>query len=163
MALVAVNALLKTLKGRERILVALALCDYLTAAQLTRLLYAASSYSYVRKELNALVANEYVVALSGRLASLPTLYTLTGKGYSAVAAVGSGDTKRVRPTEERDKAQNVFFVKHTIAVSDVVIGALLLSQSHPDIVLTRLYRTLPQTETVCGDYPAWGKDAGDLH
>jgi hypothetical protein len=93
----------------------------------------------VRKELNALVANKFVVALSGRLATLPTLYTLTGKGGSVVAAFGMGDTNRVRKTEERDKAQNMFFVKHTVAVSDVLIAALLLSHTQPGIVLTRLY------------------------
>jgi hypothetical protein len=135
----AIQSVMATHKGRERILIALALCDYLTAGQITRLLYAASSYSFVRKELNALVAKLDVVALPGRNAALPTLYTLTGKGHSTVAAVGLGETKRVRPTEERDKAQNVLFVKHTIAVSDVLVSALLLAQHHPDIVLTRLY------------------------
>ena len=44
--------LLTLLKGKERILVALALFVYLTAAQITKLLYAPSSYSHVRKEVN---------------------------------------------------------------------------------------------------------------
>jgi hypothetical protein len=139
MILGAGHALLKTLKGRERILVALALCDYLTASQITRLLYAPASYSFVQKELKTLIAHEYVVALPGRHAAVPTLYTLTGTGERAVAAVGMGEPKRVRPAEERNKAENLFFVKHTAAVSDVIIAALLLSRSHPDIVLTRLY------------------------
>jgi hypothetical protein len=139
MVLSTVLPLLTTLKGRERILLALALFDYLTAAQLTRLLYAVSSYSFVLKELAKLVASKDVVALPGRHAALPTLYTLTGKGESTVAAFGVGEPKRVRPSEERNKAENLFFVKHTAAVSDVLIAALLLSRSHPDIVLTRLY------------------------
>jgi hypothetical protein len=44
------------LKGSEKTLVALGEFDYLTASQLTRLLYAPSSHAYVRKLLNALVA-----------------------------------------------------------------------------------------------------------
>lgn len=43
----ALMPLLTLLKGKERILVALALFVYLTAAQITKLLYAPSSYSHV--------------------------------------------------------------------------------------------------------------------
>jgi hypothetical protein len=135
----ALMPLLTLLKGKERILVALALFVYLTAAQITKLLYAPSSYSHVRKEVNELVAEDTVLAVSGRYANLPTLYTLSSKGQSAVAAIGAEDKKRVRPSEERDKAANVLFVKHTIAVSDVLVAALLLSRRHPDITLSRLY------------------------
>jgi hypothetical protein len=47
--------------------------------------------------------------------------------------------KRIRPAEERKKAHNLMFLQHTLAVSDVLISARLLSQAHPDIVLTRMY------------------------
>ena len=37
------------------------------------------------------------------------------------------------------KGHNAFFLAHTIAVTDVLIAARLLSRTVPDIVLTRLY------------------------
>jgi hypothetical protein len=45
----------------------------------------------------------------------------------------------VRALEEQQKAANLFFLQHTIAVTDVLIGARLLSDTHPEIVLTRLF------------------------
>jgi hypothetical protein len=112
---------------------------YLTAEQLTRLLYAPSSLSFVRKKLQFLVARGLVLALPGRVITLPHVYTPTSKGYTYLAELGVQDTKRVRPVDEREKARNLLFLQHTLAVNDVLIAARLLSQTHPNIVLTRLY------------------------
>jgi hypothetical protein len=129
---------LHPLKGSEKTLVALAEFDYLTASQLTRLLYAPSSHAHVRKQLNALVAAGFVIPLVGRFVTMPRLYTLTGTGYSYAAALSVTQEHRVRPAEEQEKAHNLYFIQHTIAVTDVLIAARLLSRTVPAIRLTRL-------------------------
>jgi hypothetical protein len=126
-------------KGVEKILTALAVFEYLTAAQITRLLYAPSSLSYVRKLLRRLVAADFVLPLAGKAVNLPLLYTLSGVGRTYAGALGTAPRKRFRPSEEQDKGQNPYFMKHTIAVTDVLIAARLLSQTHPGITLTHLY------------------------
>jgi hypothetical protein len=130
---------LNTLKGAEKILLALAAFDYLTAEQVTRLCYSPGSLSHVRKQLKLLAADNLLVSLAGRSVILPSVYTLSAKGSKAAALLGMQQDRRVRPAEEREKAQNLFFLKHTIAVTDVLIGARLLAQTYPSITLTRMY------------------------
>jgi hypothetical protein len=129
----------ETLKGAEKILVALSELGYLTVSQLTTLLYAPSSQSYVQKQLTSLTAAGYVMPLTHRFVTQPRVYTLTGKGQSALTSLGVRQQIRIRPTEEKAKARNFLFVQHTIAVTDVLIAAQLLSQTVPDIQLTRMY------------------------
>jgi hypothetical protein len=74
----------QTLKGAEKILLALAEFDYLTASQITRLLYAPSSHAYVRKQLHSLASQSLICVLPGRFITLPRVYTLTAKGYTAI-------------------------------------------------------------------------------
>jgi Replication-relaxation len=100
--------------------------------------YQPKSLGFVRQKLNSLVAAGFVLALPGRFVTEPRIYTLTAKGYTAASALGVQLAKRVRPSEERDKARNRFFIEHTLAVSDVLIAAWQLSQTHPGIVLSRM-------------------------
>jgi hypothetical protein len=130
---------------REQSLLSLAEFDHLTSRQLAKLLYAASSPTwethlrYVQRTLHELVATGFVVALPGRVVTMPNVYTLSGKGYSAAGALGLPKRRRVRPSEKVAKAHNLFFREHTMAVTEVLIAAYLLSQTHPGIQLTRLY------------------------
>jgi hypothetical protein len=125
-------------KGAERIITALAEFDYLTAEQITRLLYAPSSLSHVRKQLRVLVAGGFVLMLGGKAVNLHVLYTLSGVGRTYAAALGTSPRKRVRKGEEQEKGQNPYFLKHTVAVTDVLIGARLLADSLPGIELSRM-------------------------
>jgi hypothetical protein len=100
----------ETFKGADKILISLAEFQYLTARQITRLLYAPSSLVYVQKQLKALTDTSFVVALPRRFVNMPAVYTLTWKGYTYTTALGMPQGKRVRPTEERKKARNVFFI-----------------------------------------------------
>src|SRR5687768_15889934 len=104
----------QTLKGTDKILIALAEFHYLTARQLTKLFYALSSLVYVQKQLKSLTDSGFVVALPRRFVNMPNVYTLTGKGYAYIAALGMPQRKRVRSSEEREKARNVFFIQHTL-------------------------------------------------
>jgi hypothetical protein len=118
-------------KAWKKIIVALALFDYLTASQVTRLLYAPSSLKHVQEQMKSLVDTALVTALGGR--------TVSSKGRQYAAGLGAATGKRFRPSEEQEKGHNPYFLKHTMAVTDVLIGARLLSQTVPGIVLNRMY------------------------
>jgi hypothetical protein len=124
----------------EKILSALLEFDYLTAQQLTTLLYKAGSLTYVRTKLRSLVASKLVFALAGKSTGLPHVFTPTGKARAyASNVIGDPTRLRFRPSEEREKADNLFFIKHTLAIRDVLIAARLLAQTTPGIVLNRIY------------------------
>jgi hypothetical protein len=130
---------LQTLKGSEKFLAFLALFGYLTAEQLRKVAgYQPKSLGFVRQKLNSLVTAGFVLALPGRFVTQPRVYTLTAKGYTSASALGVQLAKRVRPSEERDKARNRYFMEHTLAVSDVLIAGWQLSHTHPGIVLSRM-------------------------
>jgi hypothetical protein len=128
----------KIRKAWEKIIVALALFDYLTAYQLARLLYSPASISRVRKELKSLTVASLALSLGGRAVNLPLVYTLSSKGRQCAASLGVSASRRLRPSEEKDKGYNPYFLKHTIAVTDVLIAARILSQTVPHIELTRI-------------------------
>jgi hypothetical protein len=104
-----------TLKGAEKILVAISEFDYLTAEQVTRLLYKETSRAFVRKKLRALVTQGYVLTLGGRAVNLPLIYTFTSRGRTYAGTLGEQSRKRFRPSEEKEKSENFFFMKHTLA------------------------------------------------
>ena len=127
-------------KAWERIISALAEFDYLTPAQIARLLYVPSSRNHVYEHMKALIATGFVLTLGGRAVNLPLVYALSGTGRQYAAFLGvPPKTTRIRPSEEADKGRNPYFLKHTIAVIDVLIAAHLLSERVPAIRLTRMY------------------------
>jgi hypothetical protein len=124
----------------QKILIALSLVDYATRDQLARLLDMERSRTYLREILSSQTAAELVFCLTPSTKSQPHVYTLTRKGREyAHRLLGTPTDKRFRPSEERDKARNEFFLKHTLAVTDVLIAAQLLSQTTPGITLNRIY------------------------
>jgi hypothetical protein len=126
-------------KAWERIISALAEFDYLTPAQIARLLYVPSSRNHVYEKMRPLVDRRLVLTAGGRNVNLPLLYTLSGTGRQYASLLGAPPKTRFRPSEEADKGRNPYFLKHTIAVTDVLISAKLLSQTMPAIHLTRMY------------------------
>jgi hypothetical protein len=127
-------------KGVTDILLVLALFDYLTAEQVTRLCFSAGSLTYVKAQLKALVDQGFAMAIGGRGTGLPLIYALRDKGRSLASTLSGQQPRRFRPAEAREKQANLYFMQHTLAVNDVLISARLLSQTRPDILLTRLYR-----------------------
>jgi hypothetical protein len=125
--------------GARNMLRSLAAFDYLTAEQATRLCYAKGSRTYGQAAMKALVDNELALAIGGRGIQAPLIYTLTGKGRHYASMLGAAKGRRVRPSEEMGKGHNPYFLKHTIAVTDVLIAARLLSDTVPAIRLPRLY------------------------
>jgi hypothetical protein len=129
----------KIRKAWEKIIIALAMFDYLTPAQITRLLYVPSSRNHVYEHMRSLINAEFVLTLGGRAVNLPLIYALSGTGRQYASLLGAPTGKRFRPSEEQDKGHNPYFLKHMIAVTDVLITAQLLSETVPGIVLTRMY------------------------
>jgi Replication-relaxation len=124
----------------EKILFALADFEYLTADQLTRLLYSAGSLTYVKAKLKGLIADDFILAVGGRRLNLPRVYTLTAKGRQFTTVLGKQPQLRFRPGEIHQKAYNLFFMRHTLAVIDVLISARLLTQTVPGIVLNNMFQ-----------------------
>jgi hypothetical protein len=122
-----------------KILQSLGEFSYLTIDQIIALHYQEASRSYVRKEVNALLTAGLAMALPRPTVTYPRLFTLTGDGQRFVSRFGCVPTKRVRRSDEQDKGHNSYFVQHTIAITDVLIRAKLLSQAIPGIALHRLY------------------------
>jgi hypothetical protein len=126
-------------QGAQKILIALAIFGYLTAEQVTRLCYAAGSRTLVNALLKSLVDAQLVLSIGGRAVNLPLIYTLSGTGRQYASLLGAAKGKRFRQAEETEKGHNPYFLKHTIAVTDVLIAARLLSDTVPAIRLPRLY------------------------
>jgi hypothetical protein len=93
----------------------------------------------VQEQLKLLAEAGLALAVGGRAVNLPRIYTLSRIGRQAAALLGVPPSKRFRPSEEADKGHNPYFLKHTMAVTDVLISARLLSQQMPGIVLNRMY------------------------
>ncbi len=89
--------------------------------------------------MKLLVAEGYVLTLGGRAVNLPRIYTLSSTGRYYASLLGAARGKRFRPSEEQDKGHNPYFLKHTIAVTDVLIAVRLLADSVPAIHLSRMY------------------------
>lgn len=124
----------------HHLLVELAACDYLTPSQAARLLEKERSLTYIREQLRSLSTAKLVLSLEGGSVTMPRVYTLTRKGREYASLLCSTPTdKRFRPSEERDKARNEYFITHTLAVTDVLIAARLLEKTTPGITLKRMF------------------------
>jgi hypothetical protein len=131
---------LHTAKGQHAILTALFEFEYLTATQVTRLCYASGSLTYGKAKLKALVDTGLALTVGGRGTNLPLIYTLSGKGRSLASSLVGQQAKRFRQKEAREKQLNLYFMQHLLAVNDVLIAAQRLSESHPAITVTNMYR-----------------------
>jgi hypothetical protein len=126
--------------GADKVLRDLVELEYFTITQVVKVGgFKATSLPYLRRTLRELIAVRFAATLPRQLKTQPLVYTPTTKGYRYAAALGMTPTKRVRPVDERDKARNTLYIQHTLAVSDVLIAAKLLSHAHPQVSLTRLY------------------------
>jgi hypothetical protein len=128
--------------------------DYLTAEQIARLHDAKGSLTYVKAQLKALVAANLALSVGGRGTNLPLIYTLRGKGRYLASALSEQQRKRFRPKEAREKQANTYFMRHLLAVNDVLISARLLSDTHPEILLTRMYREPELRRSIYVDVPS---------
>lgn len=101
---------------------------YLTAAQLTRLLYAPTSHTYTQARLKRLADAGYLQRIflprPTRTGSAPVVYTLARKGLGLLAEWGSPLDRRYRPAEVRETSY--LYLAHTLALNDILIALALL-------------------------------------
>ncbi|MFD9978177.1 replication-relaxation family protein [Streptomyces sp. NPDC059017] len=114
----------------EAILRAVNRLQYLTAAQLGRLLYphARDENRYVQRRLRRLAENDYLLRLrelpTPRIGSAPHIFTLADQGRQHLSSRGVALTSSYyRPSEERQKARDNPFIEHTLAAVDVLVAA----------------------------------------
>ncbi|MFD9030111.1 replication-relaxation family protein [Streptomyces sp. NPDC059567] len=122
----------------DEILRAINRFQYMTAAQVGRLLYpqARDENRYVQRRLRRLVEAGYLLRLrelpTPRVGSAPHVFTLADKGRRFVS--GRGDalaSTYYRPSEERAKAEDNPFMEHTLAAVDVLVAAERLCRKFP--------------------------------
>jgi hypothetical protein len=135
-------------KAQRDILQALSVFPYFTSEQLSR--YLELNLRYIQDNLKTLTDAKFILPLTPtkqlRVGSLPYVYTLAAKGRKYVASEGLEDAletrtdtngeeykTRFRPSEERKKT---FTLLHSIAVSEVLLKAKLLTREEPSIALT---------------------------
>lgn len=122
------------------ILTALGRYYYLTASQVTRLLYARSSQTYAQARLKRLADHGYLQRIflprPSRTGSAPLVYTLARKGLSVLAAWGRDVDRRYRPVEVRETSY--LYLAHTLALNDVLIALELLCRHDRRVQLAGL-------------------------
>ncbi|MFH0521835.1 replication-relaxation family protein [Streptomyces sp. M41] len=104
--------------------------QYMTAAQVSRLLYpdARDENRYVQRRLRRLAEAGYLLRLrelpSPRVGSAPHVFTLADRGRQYLSGRGVGLANMYyRPSEERRKAQDNPFIEHALAAVDVLVAA----------------------------------------
>lgn len=118
------------------ILIALARFHYLTADQITRLLYPKlqDENRYSQRRLKRLADANYALRLRAlptpRYGQAPHVFTLGQKGRSHVKALGLPIAQYFRPSEEAKAVENSPFMYHTLAAIDVLISASCLGRDH---------------------------------
>ncbi|WP_079054014.1 replication-relaxation family protein [Streptomyces graminilatus] len=148
------SAALRIGEADHEILAAVNRLQYMTAAQIGRLLYpdARDENRYVQRRLRKLAEAGYLLRLrelpSPRVGSAPHVFTLADKGRQYLSGQGVQLlTTYYRPSEERRKAQDNPFMEHTLAAVDVLVAAERLCQdflvSMPRLLTERQLKRRP--------------------
>jgi hypothetical protein len=144
------------------VLLALNRFHYLTAAQLSRLLYPnlSDENRYAQRRLKQLSDNDYALQLRAlpkpQYGQAPLVYTLARKGRTYVQGLGCAVEPYFRPSEEKRTTKNSPFMAHRLATIDVMIAAQRLCQdvkglSCPRMLSEReLKRTALHVDVVTG-------------
>src|SRR2546429_9874525 len=109
-----------------------------TAEQLTRLNYKMGMLTTVKSRLKDLSDNRYVLPLSHPSIRLPYMYALDRKGLNYLHSLGVDVREYFRPSQEEDSAKNFLFREHMLAISDILIHALLFEKSEVSYRITSM-------------------------
>ena len=102
-----------------------------TAQQLCRLNYKMGMLTTVKARLKDLTEAGFVLPLFHPLIKLPYVYCLSRKGLQYLDGLGIDVRDYFRPSEEKETERNFLFREHMLAISDVLIHALLFERSEP--------------------------------
>ncbi|WP_448620072.1 replication-relaxation family protein [Geodermatophilus sp. URMC 65] len=118
---------------------------YLTAAQANRLIWPNNTrdkHRYAQRRLLCLSREEYLAALDGMPrpaeGSSPRVHALGWRGRKVLAAQGVAVPSYYRPSEVMQASRNFLYMRHTLAVIDVLISAERLMDEVWDVQLTQL-------------------------
>jgi Replication-relaxation len=109
-----------------------------TAEQLCRLNYKMGMLTTVKARLKDLTEAGYILPLFHPLIKLPYVYCLNRKGLQYLEELGIDVRDYFRPSEEKETERNFLFREHMLAISDVLIHALLFEKSEPAYRLEKL-------------------------
>lgn len=129
---------MKVNRPKHLILQAIGKFQYLSAYQLTRLLFSPTSQTYTWQHVSELKRAGYVTQLelpSLRFGRPRAFYCLTSKGYRYLDDPSLPDPPRFRSVNE--PYRNALFLKHTEACNDLVILAHNLPKADDRLQLTR--------------------------
>lgn len=119
---------------------AVATYHFLTAEQLTRLLFRPGSLAYVRAKLKRLADAGYLDRLhlpTATAGNAPFVFSLAAPGIGYLTETGEETgAKWFRPVEQHERSY--LFLSHTLAVNDFLIAAHLLSRTEPRVVLATM-------------------------
>jgi hypothetical protein len=142
----------------QQILHAFRRYHYLTAKQLTTLLYASSSLAYAQRRLKTLTDAGYLQRIflprASQHGSAPSVYTLARPGMRELESVGFEIPPRARPA--RVRTASYLHLTHTLACSEVLIAAEVLAKRHPQLRIAKMLHELdlkrrPTTVTVADE------------
>src|SRR5258708_30857246 len=110
---------------------------YMSVLQVVKSLdYSTNSLPTVRTRLAYLETNGYIASLilpTVRKGSLPKIYYLASGGIDYLRKQGFDVSQRFHATEQKEK--QYLFLKHTLAVNDVLIAAKLVAKQFPQVTL----------------------------
>jgi Replication-relaxation len=109
-----------------------------TAEQLCRLNYRMGMIKTVKQRLKNLTEAGYVLPLYHPSIRLPYVYALDRKGLQYLQLLGVDVREYYRPSEEKETERNFLFREHMLAISDLLIHALLFARAEPGFRLERL-------------------------
>jgi hypothetical protein len=109
-----------------------------TAEQLTRLNYRMGMIKTVKARLKDLTEAGYVLPLFHPSIRLPYMYALDRRGLNYLQNQGVDVREYFRPSQEEDSAKNFLFREHMLAISDILIHALLFERSEPSYRISSL-------------------------
>jgi hypothetical protein len=121
---------------------------FLTAEQVTHLMYSQGSVWYVRLLLRGLYMRGYLHRLrlpSAAPGNTAFVYTLGRRGISYLTGAGIADFHRFRPSEQDE--HSYLFLTHTLCLNDCLVAARLLELEEPAVQLVDFVheRTLKRT------------------
>src|SRR5712692_9315471 len=136
----------------DRILEAIYRYQMMTVEQVTRLLYRPGTISTVRALLGELASHEYLLSFHEPrptpVGSTPKIYILSLRGYNHLKKHGISLPFRFRVPDVSELEKNYLFLRHNLAVTDVLISARMLERLYPSIHLYEFLheRSLKQQE-----------------
>ena len=130
------NSLFRIGQADTEILQAINRFHYMTASQISRLLYpnCRDNNRYSQRRLQKLTEAGFLLRLNElptpRYGSAPRIFTLARKGRRFMRSLGFDVPAYYRPSEELEKAYNNPFIMHTLEAIDVLITVQRLCRDY---------------------------------